>query len=177
MPSEGSARIVKLPFDAPAEEPFYIPRAPGRVHHRDGRSNTATHSLCSTTTEISALPPADPMGCSMPTRDSSRFEVLLDGLQLLLLGSNLRDDNAWLAIDQTNTDIYSDGRLALQKDTVHVVRTVFLGTAPPICGWRCETMAIGRSIYASHLHSTTTLPTCSRSAACSVRNAAPRSAR
>ena len=49
----------------------------------------------------------------------------------MLLGSNLRDDNALLAIDLTNPDIFSDQRIVLQKDTLHIVRTIFLwrGTA------------------------------------------------
>jgi glycogen debranching enzyme len=55
-----------------------------------------------------------------------------------LLGSNLRDDNALLAIDLTNPDIFSDQRIVLQKDTLHIVRTVFLwrGTAYQRLGLR-----------------------------------------
>src|SRR5918912_3556407 len=60
------------------------------------------------------------------TRYLSRFEVLINGMQLLLLGSNLRDDNAVLKVDLTNPDFYSDKRLALEKDTLHLDRTVFL---------------------------------------------------
>jgi len=65
------------------------------------------------------------------TRYLSRLELLLNGMQPLLLGSNLRDDNALLTIDLTNPDIYFEKRLVLQKDTVHVIRTIFLwrGTA------------------------------------------------
>jgi len=49
----------------------------------------------------------------------------------LLLGSNLRDDNSVLTVDLTNPDIYRDGRIVLQKDMLHIVRTIFLwrGTA------------------------------------------------
>src|SRR5512134_3146269 len=49
------------------------------------------------------------------TRFVSRFEVLVNGMQLLLLGSNLRDDNAILSIDLTNPDIFFDKRLVLEK--------------------------------------------------------------
>jgi glycogen debranching enzyme len=65
------------------------------------------------------------------TRYLSRLELLLNGMQPLLLGSNLRDDNAVLTIDLTNPDVYLDKRLVLQKDTVHIIRTIFLwrGTA------------------------------------------------
>jgi glycogen debranching enzyme len=44
----------------------------------------------------------------------------------LLLGSNLRDDNSVLTVDLTNPDIYFDQHLALPKDTMHIVRTLFL---------------------------------------------------
>jgi glycogen debranching enzyme len=60
------------------------------------------------------------------TRYLSRLELLLNGTHPLLLGSNLRDDNALLTTDLTNPDIYFENRLVLQKDTVHVVRTIFL---------------------------------------------------
>src|SRR5712691_2811252 len=60
------------------------------------------------------------------TRFLSRFEVLINGMQFLLLGSNLRDDNAILNVDLTNPDIFFDKRLILEKDTLHVDRTVFL---------------------------------------------------
>ena len=52
-------------------------------------------------------------------------------MQPLLLGSNLRDDNSALTVDLTNPDVYRNGRIVLQKDTLHIVRTIFLwrGTA------------------------------------------------
>jgi glycogen debranching enzyme len=56
----------------------------------------------------------------------SRFELLINGMQPLLLGSNLRDDNVVLSVDLTNPDIYIDKLLVLEKDTLHVDRTVFL---------------------------------------------------
>jgi len=60
------------------------------------------------------------------TRHLSRLEVLLNGQQPLLLGSNIRDDNSILTVDLTNPDIYIDEKLALPKDVLHVVRTLFL---------------------------------------------------
>jgi glycogen debranching enzyme len=47
-------------------------------------------------------------------------------VQPLLLGSNLRDDNSALTVDLTNPDIYRNGRIVLQKDMLHIVRTIFL---------------------------------------------------
>ena len=65
------------------------------------------------------------------TRYLARLEMVLDEVQPLLLGSNLRDDNSALTVDLTNSDVYRNGRLALQKDTLHIVRSIFLwrGTA------------------------------------------------
>src|SRR4030088_319775 len=65
------------------------------------------------------------------TRYLARLELVLDDLQPLLLGSNLRDDNSALTVDLTNPDVVRGGRLVLPKDILHIVRTIFLwrGTA------------------------------------------------
>ena len=65
------------------------------------------------------------------TRYLSHLELLLNGKQPLLLGSNVRDDNSILTVDLTNPDIYLDQKLVLPKDMLHIVRTLFLwrGTA------------------------------------------------
>lgn len=65
------------------------------------------------------------------TRYLSLLELTINDFQPLLLGCNVRDDNSVLTADLTNPDIYRDGRLALHKDTLHILRTTFLwrGTA------------------------------------------------
>jgi glycogen debranching enzyme len=67
----------------------------------------------------------------LDTRYLSRLELLVNGAPPLLLGSNLRDDNSTLFVDLTNPDLISDQRILLEKDNVHILRTVFLwrGTA------------------------------------------------
>jgi len=60
------------------------------------------------------------------TRYLSHFELLINELQPLLLGSNLSDDNCVLSVDLTNPDIYYDKRILLQKNLLHVARTVFV---------------------------------------------------
>lgn len=60
------------------------------------------------------------------TRFLSRFELLLNGMQPLLLDTNVRDDNSILTVDLTNPDIYFDQKLALAKDALHIVRTLLL---------------------------------------------------
>ncbi len=65
------------------------------------------------------------------TRYLARLELVLNDMQPLLLGSNLRNDNSGLTVDLTNPDIYDGDRLVFRKDTIHIVRTIFLwrGTA------------------------------------------------
>src|SRR3984957_13591988 len=60
------------------------------------------------------------------TRYLSHFEMLINGIQPLLLGSNLSDDNCILSVDLTNPDIYYENRIVLQKDQLHLARTVFV---------------------------------------------------
>ena len=60
------------------------------------------------------------------TRFLSRLELLIGGAQPLLLGSSVRDDNVMLSVDLTNADIFEGGHIVLPRDTIHVVRTVYL---------------------------------------------------
>jgi len=65
------------------------------------------------------------------TRHLSRLELLVNGTPPLLLGSNLRDDNSAFSVDLTNPDLMNGQRIVLEKDRVHILRTIFLwrGTA------------------------------------------------
>ncbi|MBV8747559.1 MAG: amylo-alpha-1,6-glucosidase, partial [Xanthobacteraceae bacterium] len=60
------------------------------------------------------------------TRYMSQLELRFEGETPLLLGSNVRDDNSALSADLTNPDIFRNGQVVLQKDTVHIVRTTFV---------------------------------------------------
>lgn len=63
---------------------------------------------------------------SYDTRHLSHFALLIDGMEPLLLGSSLRDDNLNLNVDLTNPDTVSPDNTPLPKDTVHVSRTTYL---------------------------------------------------
>jgi glycogen debranching enzyme len=65
------------------------------------------------------------------TRYLSLLRLTLDGEPPLLLGSTIYDNNTLMSVDLTNADTYRDGRLVRPKDTIHIVRKVFLwrGTA------------------------------------------------
>src|SRR5690606_15905637 len=60
------------------------------------------------------------------TRVLSHWRLLFNGHQPLFLSSTLRDDNAALIVDLTNPDIYENDRLLQPRDTMHIVRTMFL---------------------------------------------------
>src|SRR5262249_51761103 len=60
------------------------------------------------------------------TRFLSRLAFRLNGGAPLLLGSNVSDDNSTLNVDLTNADIFVGERLVYRKDTLHIVRTIFV---------------------------------------------------
>ena len=113
------------------EAPFYIPGTGSSTRPR----RTLKHGDCFVVLDSHAdigATPGGPDGIFFcDTRYLSHLEMLLNGQQPLLLGSSVRDDNSILTVDLTNPDIYLDQKLALPKDMLHVVRTLFLwrGTA------------------------------------------------
>ncbi|HET9962753.1 MAG TPA: amylo-alpha-1,6-glucosidase [Nitrospiraceae bacterium] len=60
------------------------------------------------------------------TRFLSRQELFLDNDRLMLLSSTVKQDNALLAVDLTNPDLYRDGRITVPRGSVHVFRSRFL---------------------------------------------------
>ena len=44
----------------------------------------------------------------------------------MLLSSTVKEDNALLAVDMTNPDLYRDGRIAVPRGSVHVFRSRYL---------------------------------------------------
>jgi len=121
-----------------SETPFYIPGTGSSTRPR----RTLKHGDC-----FAVLDSHGDIGASAggpdgiffnDTRYLSQLEMLLNGRQPLLLGSNVRDDNSILTVDVTNPDIYVDQDLVQPKDMLHVVRTIYL--------WR------GAAYQRLHLH-------------------------
>src|SRR5215467_6516268 len=114
-----------------AEEAFYIPMTGPAARPRRSLKHDDTFIVLDSHGDIGASAGGPDGLFNSDTRYLARLELVLDELQPLLLGSNLRDDNSALTVDLTNPDIYSQGRLVLQKDLLHIVRTIFLwrGTA------------------------------------------------
>ena len=60
------------------------------------------------------------------TRFLSRLELLINGVQPLLLASSLSNDNFLLTVDLSNPDIVVDGHVLFPKDMIHIVRSTFI---------------------------------------------------
>jgi glycogen debranching enzyme len=120
------------------EQPFYIPMTGPAARPRRSLKHDDTFIVLDSHGDIGASAGGPDGLFNADTRYLARLELLFDDLQPLLLGSNQRDDNSALTIDLTNPDIYRHGRLALAKDMLHVVRTIFLwrGTAYQRIGLR-----------------------------------------
>src|SRR3954454_8116580 len=113
------------------ESPFYIPMTGPAARPRRSLKHDDTFIVLDSHGDIGASAGGPDGLFNSDTRYLARLELLLDDLQPLLLGSNLRDDNSTLTVDLTNPDIYRDRRIVLQKDMLHIVRTISLwrGTA------------------------------------------------
>jgi glycogen debranching enzyme len=115
----------------PSEGPFYIAAKqavgppPRTLKYGD------TFVVLDFSGDIAAAPGRSAGLFHLDTRYLSRLELRVNGMPPLLLGSNLRDDNSALFVDLTNADLMADDRVVLEKDSVHILRTVFLwrGTA------------------------------------------------
>ena len=125
MPIEGVA-LPKLSLDTLPEATFYIPATGPATRPRRALKHDNTFAVLDSHGDIGASAGGTDGLFNCDTRFLSHFELLLNGMQPLLLGSNLRDDNTVLTVDLTNPDMYFDDHLVLPKDTLHVVRTIFL---------------------------------------------------
>ena len=109
-----------------SEAPFYIPMTGPAARPRRSLKHDDTFIVLDSHGDIGASAGGPDGLFNADTRYLARLELVLDEVQPLLLGSNLRDDNSALTVDLTNPDIYRNGRIVLQKDMLHIVRTIFL---------------------------------------------------
>jgi glycogen debranching enzyme len=113
------------------ESPFYIPMTGPAARPRRSLKHGDTFIVLDSHGDIGASAGGPDGLFNTDTRYLARLELVLNEVQPLLLGSNLRDDNSSLTVDLTNPDVYRQGRIVLRKDMLHIVRTIFLwcGTA------------------------------------------------
>jgi glycogen debranching enzyme len=127
MPAEVVTQIATArAAEVVAESPFYIPMTGPAARPRRSLKHDDTFIVLDSHGDIGASAGGPDGLFNADTRYLARLELALDDVQPLLLGSNLRDDNSSLTVDLTNPDIYRDNRIVLQKDMLHVVRTIFL---------------------------------------------------
>jgi glycogen debranching enzyme len=117
--------------DGVAETPFYIVATGSPTRPRRNLKYGDTFAVLDSHGDLGASAGESDGLFHKDTRYLSQLELLVNGLQPLLLGSNLRDDNSLLSVDLTNPDFFVDGHIVLQKDLLHIARTIFLwrGTA------------------------------------------------
>ena len=128
MPTNSAQPIHVDPIP---EAPFYIPVTESAWRPRCTLKAGDTFLVTDSHGDVGASSGGPDGLFHCDTRYLSRLELTVNELSPLPLGSNLRDDNALLAIDLSNPDIFSDQRIVMEKDTLHIVRTIFLwrGTA------------------------------------------------
>jgi glycogen debranching enzyme len=132
MAIEAVTNVSKIRDDeAVQESPFYIPMTGPAARPRRSLKHDDTFIVLDSHGDIGASAGGPDGLFNADTRYLARLELVLDQVQPLLLGSNLRDDNSALTVDLTNPDVYRGDRILLQKDMLHIVRTIFLwrGTA------------------------------------------------
>ncbi len=132
MATKANVQLADAPLaEQITESPFYIPMTGQAARPRRTLKHDDTFIVLDSHGDIGASAGGPDGLFNADTRYLARLELLLNQTQPLLLGSNLRDDNSALTIDLTNPDIYDGDRIVLQKDLIHIVRTIFLwrGTA------------------------------------------------
>jgi glycogen debranching enzyme len=131
-PAEAVTQIVTTQtVELVSESAFYIPMTGPAARPRRSLKHDDTFIVLDSHGDIGASAGGPDGLFNADTRYLARLELVLDEVQPLLLGSNLRDDNSALTVDLTNPDVYRNDRIVLQKDMLHIVRTIFLwrGTA------------------------------------------------
>src|SRR5579863_7928000 len=113
-------------IDTTVEAPFYIASIGPSARPRRTLKHADTFAVFDSHGDMGASAGGPDGLFDHDTRYLSRLELLINGMQPLLLGSSVRDDNLTLTADLTNPDIFYDGRIALQRDALHIVRTAYL---------------------------------------------------
>jgi glycogen debranching enzyme len=129
MPAEArpqSSAIPVRPADSVEGAPFYIPAVGPSARPRRILKQADTFAVFDSHGDMGAAAGGPDGLFDHDTRYLSRLELSINGMQPLLLGSSVRDDNLTMTADLTNPDIFFDGHIAFPRDTIHIVRTAYL---------------------------------------------------
>jgi glycogen debranching enzyme len=123
---------------------FYILSTSGRVDDRTRVLKSGdTFAVFDRFGDIEALGPPELGLYHQDTRFLSRLALRLEGQRPLLLSSTVKEDNALLAADLTNTDLHHAGEVAVPRGTIHIFRSRVLWEAT--CYDRLRIHNFGRS--------------------------------
>src|SRR5271169_4976395 len=121
-----TANHIAASVDATAEAPFYITSTSASARPRWTLKHADTFAVFDSHGDM-GVSVGGPDGLfDHDTRYLSRLQLMINGMQPLLLGSSVRDDNLTLTADLTNPDIFFEGHIVLRRDTLHIVRTAYL---------------------------------------------------
>jgi hypothetical protein len=121
MSAEVATQLKAQIVEPVSESPFYIPMTGPAARPRRSLKHDDTFVVLDSHGDIGASAGGPDGLFNADTRYLARLELVLDEVQPLLLGSNLRDDNSALTVDLTNPDVYRGGRIVLRKDMLHIV--------------------------------------------------------
>ena len=117
MSAEAVSQIVTTRnIELVTESPFYIPMTGPAARPRRSLKHDDTFIVLDSHGDIGASAGGPDGLFNADTRYLARLELVLDDVQALLLGSNLRDDNSALTVDLTNPDVYRGGRIDRRRD-------------------------------------------------------------
>src|SRR6202048_2102638 len=105
MPAEVVTQMALRTVEVVSESPFYIPMTVPAARPRRSLKPDDTFIVLASHGDIGASAGGPDGLFNADTRYLARLELVLDEVQPLLLGSNLRDDNSALTVDLTNPDV------------------------------------------------------------------------
>src|SRR5260370_8592205 len=125
-PRAGDGSVGSI--DTMTEAPFYIASTGPSARPRRTLKHDDTFAVFDSHGDMGASAGGPDGLFDHDTRYLSRLELLINGMQPLLLGSSVRDDNLTLTADLTNPDLFHDRRITLQPHTLHTLPTPYLWT-------------------------------------------------
>jgi glycogen debranching enzyme len=112
--------------EASVETPFSVSTGESPTRQRHVMKHGDAFLLVDSHGDIGAAP-GDSDGLFLrDTRYLSHLETRINGLQPLMLGSNMSNDNCVLTIDLANPDLIDRERVVLDKNLLHASRTLFV---------------------------------------------------
>jgi glycogen debranching enzyme len=106
--------------------PFYIESAPFQERRPRALKQGCTFAVFDPRGDIAGTARSPEGIYHHDTRYLSRLELRLNDAPLLLLSSNVQEDNVVLSVDLTNPDLFRNGRIAVRGEMIHVNRRKYI---------------------------------------------------